>query len=166
MAPRGSDHQRQTWCPSGDPNLPESVVLGVQSHEHRQVAYLAEPIAAADALAMVPEGVPATRILRFASHCASTCLNRDGEECALITRLLAIPRRAPEDLAVPRCHLRLVCKWWDQVGVEACHRCPAVTTAHLASDDFGELAANPATTREDLDAWIAADPTATLAIGT
>ena len=155
---------KQAWCPSGDPSLPETVVLGVQSYERGELTYLAEPIAAAEALEMVPEGVAPTRILRFASHCSTGCSHRDGPDCTLIKRIMAIPAAEPGTTSVPRCHLRSHCKWWDQVGVEACQRCPAVSTMHSADDEFGELIANPATTREQLDGWITANPTAGLSV--
>jgi hypothetical protein len=155
---------KQHWCPSGDPSLPETMVLGVQSYERGEVTYLAEPIPAADAIAMVPEGIAPTRILRFASHCSSTCGHRDGPDCTLIKRIMTIPAAEKENASVPRCHLRTHCKWWDQVGMEACKRCPAVSTMHAATDQFGEMIANPATTQEELDAWIAANPTAGLSV--
>ena len=114
---------------------------------------------------MVPEGVEPKRILRFASHCTSQCPNNDRGDCTLIERMKAIPVRPLEQQAVPRCHLRPDCQWWVQAGVEACRRCPAVVTVHSAGDEFGELVADPATTRQDLDAWIAEHPAATIAFG-
>ncbi|HEV2636784.1 MAG TPA: hypothetical protein VGX23_16650 [Actinocrinis sp.] len=164
MAASHGGEPKQSWCPSGDPNLPETVVLGVQDYERGEVTYLADPIPAAEALSMVPEGVPPTRILRFASHCSSACGHRDGPDCTLIQRIMAVPPKESTPTAVPRCHLRAQCKWWDQVGMEACLRCPAVSTMHSADDEFGELIANPATTREQLDTWIAENPSAGLSV--
>lgn len=165
-ADRSQGKVKQSWCPSGDPNAPETVVLGVQSYERGEVTYLAQPIPAAEALSLVPEGIAPSRILRFASHCDAKCSNRVGDDCGLINRMLAIPVAAAEsgEAAVPRCHLRAHCKWWEQVGTQACLRCPAVSTLHSANDEFGELVANPATTKEQLDAWIAENPTAGLSV--
>ncbi|MCX5113350.1 hypothetical protein OOK13_33825 [Streptomyces sp. NBC_00378] len=143
------------WCPSGDASRPESVVLGVRSGEHDQVAYLAEPVPAADVLGSIPEGIAPNRVLRFASHCVSDCANRVGEACGLIERITTVPAE-PGPAAVPRCHLRPHCKWWNQVGVEACHRCPALTTLEPRDDELAVLVADPATTREQLENWIAA----------
>lgn len=145
------------WCPSGAPDQPESVVLGVRSGAGGQVGYLAEPLPAAEVVGAIPEGIPATRVLRFASHCVSECANRVGERCGLIDRMRALPAASAESAPVPRCHLRTHCKWWDQVGVDACRRCPAVSTAVLSGDALGVLVADPATTREQLEAWIAAE---------
>lgn len=143
------------WCPSGAMDKPESIVLGVRSQDDGSVAYLDEPVPAAEVLSLVPEGIEPRRILRFASHCESSCANRVGSECGLIQRISAVPA-PPHAATVPRCHLRTKCKWWNQVGVEACHRCPAVSTLMLADDELGNLVADPATTQEQLDAWIAA----------
>jgi hypothetical protein len=145
------------WCPSGAPDRPESVVLGVRSGPDGQVAYLATPVAAAEVVPTLPEGVPPTRVLRFASHCVSECAHRVGPDCGLADRMLAVP--APEDTRqVPRCHLRPHCKWWHQTGTSACHRCPAVATTPLADDTLSALVSDPSTTREQLAAHLAGQP--------
>uniref|UniRef100_A0AAU2VZH4 Uncharacterized protein n=1 Tax=Streptomyces sp. NBC_00008 TaxID=2903610 RepID=A0AAU2VZH4_9ACTN len=138
------------WCPSGDASRPESVVLGVRSGDDGQVVYLAEPVPAADVRGAIPEGIAPNRVLRFASHCVSDCANRVGEACGLIERITTVPA------AVPRCHLRPHCKWWNPTGVEACHRCPALTTLEPRDDELAVLVADPATTREQLESWVAA----------
>ncbi|KUH40077.1 MULTISPECIES: hypothetical protein [Streptomyces] len=142
------------WCPSGSPDRPEAVVLGVRSGPDGRVDYLAAPLPAAEVVAALPDGVPPTRVLRFASHCVSGCANRVGTACGLADRMLALP--SAEGAPVPRCHLRAHCKWWHQTGVAACHRCPAVATAPLADDTLSALVADPSTTREHLAAHLAA----------
>ncbi|WP_225447156.1 hypothetical protein [Streptacidiphilus sp. PB12-B1b] len=144
-----------SWCPSGLPDRPESVVLGVRSGEDGSVAYLAEPVPAAEVIGLVPEGVEPRRVLRFASHCEADCVQRVGSECGLVNRIVALPDPAPGS-GVPRCHLRTQCKWWRQSGVDACRRCPAVVSLVRTDDDLGNLVADPATTREQLEAWVAA----------
>jgi hypothetical protein len=129
-------------------------VLGVRSGPAGQVTYLAEPIPAAALAGTIPEGVSPTRILRFASHCTADCANRIGSECGLINRVAVLPASL-ESGAVPRCHLRPRCKWWEQKGVDACIRCPAVATTARSGDEFGALVANPETTPEQLEEWIA-----------
>ncbi|WP_240108210.1 hypothetical protein [Streptomyces sp. MUM 203J] len=144
------------WCPSGAPDRAESVVLGVRSGPEGQVSYLAEPVPAAQVVDALPEGVPPTRVLRFASHCVSDCGNRVGTSCGLVDRVTAVPPPSgAEGRPVPRCHLRAQCKWWHQSGVAACHRCPAVSTATLDDDPLAKLVADPSTTREQLETWIA-----------
>ncbi|MER7763510.1 hypothetical protein [Streptomyces sp. NPDC097619] len=144
-----------TWCPSGEAGAPESVVLGVRSGADGRVTYLADPVPAAEVLGAVPAGTEPTRVLRFASHCVSACVNRRGGDCTLVERITTLPA-AEEARAVPRCHLRAHCQWWQQTGVDACHRCPAVTTATYREDPLATLVADPATTPEQLGAWIAA----------
>ncbi|MEU5796318.1 hypothetical protein ABZ800_22775 [Streptomyces sp. NPDC047813] len=149
------DESPTSWCPSGDAHAPEAVVLGVRSGQDGRVVYLADPVPAQQVLGDVPEGITPGRIMRFASHCVTGCVNRRGDDCTLIERVLATPRVA--GTAVPRCHLRARCQWWTQSGVDACRRCPAVSTRHHADDELSELIADPTTTREQLDAWIAAE---------
>ncbi|MFC9796462.1 hypothetical protein ACIOMM_28845 [Streptomyces sp. NPDC087908] len=154
MTTVGEGGSSQTWCPSGEAHAPESVVLGVRSGQDGRVVYLADPVPAAEVLGEVPEGIEPRRVLRFASHCVSDCVNRRGDDCTLVERVLARPA-AREDGPVPRCHLRARCQWWKQTGVAACGRCPAVSTRHHAGDGLADLVADPATTQEQLDEWIA-----------
>jgi hypothetical protein len=146
--------QVQTWCPSGVASAPEAVVLGVQTPATGRLSYLAEPVAAGEVLGEIPEGIEPTRILRFATHCKTTCLNRRGADCGLVERVVAAAP-LPDPVTVPRCHLRAKCQWWHQKGLPACRRCPAVSTAFKANDSLTSLVANPATTLEELEAWIA-----------
>lgn len=150
-----STEQTVSWCPSGLADRPESVVLGVRSGADGEVAYLAEPVPASEVMDLIPEGIEPRRVLRFASHCEADCRQRVGDACGLAERVLALPGPPPGS-AVPRCHLRSQCVWWQQVGVEACHRCPAVSSLVRSDDDLGNLIADPSTTQEQLDAWIAA----------
>ncbi|HTZ43627.1 MAG TPA: hypothetical protein VMB79_07170 [Jatrophihabitans sp.] len=144
----------QTWCPSGVPNAPEAVVLGVRASLDGRVSYLAEPVPAGEVLGQIPEGIAPTRVLRFASHCSTSCRNRDGASCTLVERIvLATP--PDEEPSVPRCHLRAHCQWWQQKGVAACQRCPAVATAFPADNELMTLVADPSTTLDQLEAWIA-----------
>ena len=142
-----------TWCPSGSPDRPESVVLGVRSGPEGQVVYLDAPLPAAEVLGSIPEGISPTRVLRFASHCVSECVNRVGEDCGLIERMRVVPS-GPVASTVPQCHLRPRCTWWHQAGVDACHRCPAVVTLNSPEDGLITLVADPATTHEQLREWI------------
>ncbi|MFF4318755.1 hypothetical protein [Streptomyces sp. NPDC001568] len=143
-----------TWCPSGEARAPESVVLGVRSAADGRVVYLADPVPAPEVLSTLPDGIEPTRVLRFASHCVSACVNRRGDDCALVERVLALPAAGADTRTVPRCHLRNRCQWWQQTGVDACHRCPAVTTATFREDELATLVADPSTTPEQLAAWI------------
>ncbi|QDY75603.1 hypothetical protein [Streptomyces qinzhouensis] len=153
----GPEESSVTWCPSGRPDRPESQVLGVRSGQDGKVVYLERPLPAAEVLGAVPEGVEPTRVLRFASHCVSACVHRRGNDCTLVERVGVLPA-AGETRSVPRCHLRDRCQWWQQTGVSACYRCPAVATATFQEDALATLVADPATTLEQLDEWIAGSP--------
>jgi hypothetical protein len=143
-----------TWCPSGTPKAPEAVVLGVRSGPEGTVSYLAEPVPATEVLGEIPEGIEPARVLRFASHCTSRCPNRRGSDCQLVERIVtaAVPVTSP---VVPRCHLRPQCQWWQQKGVAACQQCPSVATLFPAADERMTIIADPNTTLEQLQAWIA-----------
>ncbi|MFF3428019.1 hypothetical protein [Streptomyces sp. NPDC002602] len=40
--------------------------------------------------------------------------------------------------------------------MDACHRCPAITTATFREDELATLVADPSTTPEQLASWIEA----------
>ena len=129
-------------------------MLGVRSGADGRVTYLAEPVPAAEVLGEIPEGIEPARILRFASHCQSSCPNRRGTDCHLVERIVAagLPVSSP---VVPRCHLRAQCQWWQQKGVAACQQCPSVSTKFSIDDERMTIVADPNTTLEQLEAWIA-----------
>jgi hypothetical protein len=146
--------QELSWCPSGTVTDPESVVLGVRSGASGELSYLAAPIPAADVISLIPDDIEPRRVLRFASHCVSSCANRAGDDCTLVDRLTKLPAES-ELASIPRCHLRPHCKWWNQVGVEACRRCPAVVTTIRADDEVRAMVADPSTTPAQFEAWLA-----------
>ncbi|MFF4550873.1 hypothetical protein ACFY1J_43050 [Streptomyces sp. NPDC001406] len=151
--PAGPDRTRTAWCPSGAAYAPESLVLGVRAGTDGQVAYLAEPVPAAEVLPLVPPDIEPRRVLRFASHCVAECVNRRGTDCTLIERVVAA-YPAADFGPVPQCHLRADCKWWAQAGVSACRRCPAIATRHHTDEKLATLVADPATTPARIDAEI------------
>ncbi|MDQ1742758.1 MAG: hypothetical protein QOE23_1097 [Pseudonocardiales bacterium] len=129
-------------------------MLGVRSADTGRLAYLAEPVPAGEVLGEIPEGIEPTRILRFASHCSTSCPHRRGADCSLVERVI-VAAPPSTTVTVPRCHLRPKCQWWHQKGVAACHQCPAVSTAFEADDALTSLVADPATTLAQLEQWIA-----------
>ncbi|MFC7310285.1 hypothetical protein ACFQVC_39500 [Streptomyces monticola] len=153
-APESGTDEPVTWCPSGAADAPESVVLGVRSGDGGEVIYLADPVPAADVLGAIPEGIEPRRVLRFASHCVANCANRRGTQCSLVDRVVAAdPGR--DTAAAPRCHLRARCQWWTQAGLAACRRCPAVSSLHHTDEELATLVAEPTTTLDQLNEWIA-----------
>jgi len=128
-------------------------VLGVRSGADGGVTYLAEPVPAAEVLGEIPEGIEPARVLRFASHCQSSCPNRRGADCHLIERIVTAARPVASPV-VPRCHLRPQCQWWHQKGVVACQQCPSISTRFPADDERMTIVADPNTTLEQLQAWI------------
>ncbi|MGW7256817.1 hypothetical protein [Streptomyces sp. NPDC054834] len=142
------------WCPSGAAHAPESVVLGVRAGVDGRVTYLADPVPAAEVLDQIPADIEPRRVLRFASHCVAECVNRRGDDCTLIERVVAASPAGGSG-PVPQCHLRADCKWWAQAGVDACRHCPAVSTRHHTDDEPAILVADPDTTLAETDARFA-----------
>jgi hypothetical protein len=145
------DHSEdRTWCPSAPADRPEAVLLGVHAGSDG-LSYLDAPVPAAEALAMVPEGVEATTFMRFAAHCTRACGHHTGTGCGLVTKV-ALAAPTVHDHRLPRCHLRGQCQWWRQTGVTACRRCPLVRTelAEAQADELTHKLADPAVRPQDL----------------
>jgi hypothetical protein len=71
------------------------------------------------------------RIFRLAGPCVqSKCANWENQACGLIGRMrqeldrLQIATKSVEKL--PRCGIRVACRWWRQRGADACRVCPHV----------------------------------------
>ncbi|HEY7137254.1 MAG TPA: hypothetical protein VIB48_19515 [Acidimicrobiia bacterium] len=79
-------------------------------------------------------GAPERRF-RFASPCVEdACRHWCAGRCLVIDQVAATvdPRDAAGPVAVPlplpRCSIRAECRWFDQLGLDACAVCPFVVT--------------------------------------
>jgi hypothetical protein len=75
-------------------------------------------------------GSPEKRF-RFAAPCVEArCEQWTGSRCGVIDRVLEVEEldRTPQRQALPRCAIRGSCRWYAQVGAEACTVCPLVIT--------------------------------------
>ena len=65
---------------------------------------------------------------RYGARCEeSRCAHHDGNRCALGARIAAMLEPVTDSL--PSCQIRGSCRWYAEVGGEACRRCPQVVTA-------------------------------------
>jgi len=84
-------------CPSAQPEMAGSVVLGVVGGtvDEPRVAYLAEPPPVTDELLALSGPVKPTEIFRFAAPCTgNACQHFDGSNCRLATRIPRVVQRA------------------------------------------------------------------------
>jgi hypothetical protein len=131
-------------CPSAQPDMEGSVVLGVVSGtvEEPRVAYLAEPQVVTDELLALSGPVKPTEIFRFAAPCAeSACQHFDGANCRLVKRTVDLLSAVVTTL--PSCRLRPNCRWWQQEGRAACLRCPQIVTEDYRPSEKLSQAADP-----------------------
>ena len=130
------------FCPSAQPDMEDSRVLGVVegSGDQSRVAYLNDNVAVTPEILALAGSVPATQVLRFAAHCEENkCRHFDGHKCQLATRIVQILPAVVD--ALPACQIRATCRWYQQEGRAACMRCPQVITQTLnPSEDFARAA--------------------------
>jgi hypothetical protein len=116
-------------CPSAQPDMQDSVVLGVfeDTANGKRVAWLEKPQPVTPELLSLTRDVDPRNIFRFAARCEERkCVHFDGEDCRLATRIVQILPRAVDVL--PPCSIRPECRWYQQEGKPACLRCPEVVT--------------------------------------
>jgi hypothetical protein len=134
--------QRTLLCPSAQPEMKASRVLGVVAGaaEAPQVSYLNEPLPVTDDLLRLAAPVKPTEVFRFAAHCEEkVCRHFDGTHCRLATRIVEILPAVTEGL--PACLIRPTCRWYHQEGRPACLRCPQIVTlTYEASDEYRRAA--------------------------
>lgn len=132
------DHgEGQKSCPSAQPDMPGAQVLGVVQRDDAGapgLSYAAGHVPVTPEVLAATGPVPPTLVYRFAAPCAaSKCGHFDGERCRLATRIAE--GLAPRVDHLPACAIRRSCRWFDQEGARACHRCPQVVTQLVDADD-------------------------------
>nr|WP_294851663.1 hypothetical protein [uncultured Sphingomonas sp.] len=129
-------------CPSAPASNPENKVFGVVlgDVETPRVGYLAKGIDLPDREKLVDRGIDPGHAFRFTGKCANTgCGQFKNGGCRLgkdIVKMLE-----PVVDVAPACTIRSTCRWFAENGVEACLRCPQVTTRVMPkSADLYEVA--------------------------
>lgn len=118
-------------CPSAQPEMEDSVVLGVLENapEGQRLAWIEKPQPITPQLLSLTGEVDPRNIFRFAARCEeSRCVHFDGKDCQLASRIVQILPVVVD--ALPACRIRPECRWYQQEGKDACLRCPEVVT-HL-----------------------------------
>jgi hypothetical protein len=141
---KGSNSDSQPLCPSAQPEMEDSVVIGVVggTAEDPRLAYLKEPRPVTDDLLALSGPVKPTEVFRFAAPCAGgACQHFDGSDCRLAKRTVSMLPAAVNTL--PPCRLRPRCRWWRQEGAAACMRCPVIVTEHYRPTEQQRRVADP-----------------------
>lgn len=139
-------HPPRTLCPSAQPNWPDATAFAVVegSVAEPQAAYMNQAQPVTDELLALAGPVDPTEVFRFAAPCAKKgCQHFDdhGDSCRLVSKTVQM---APIVVhALPRCAIRRECRWWQQEGVAACHRCPQVVTLDYAPSHTDRVVADP-----------------------
>lgn len=116
-------------CPSAQPEMEDSLVLGVLENtpEGQRLAWIEKPQSVTPELLSLTRETDPRLVFRFAARCEENrCAHFDGKDCQLATRIVQILPRAVDIL--PPCNIRPECRWYQQEGKAACLRCPEVVT--------------------------------------
>jgi hypothetical protein len=117
---------------------PDARVFGVLTgspEQGFQVGYSTETVPATTELLAAAAPAKPSEVFRAASPCMGHgCKHFDGANCQLAQRIVAMLN--PVVGALPRCKIRLDCRWFRQEGREACFRCPQVATEERNPSDL------------------------------
>ena len=138
-----------TLCPSAQPEWEHSAAFGVigGTADEPRTAYFDALQPVRDELLALAVPVTPTEVFRFAAPCMCTgCVHFEDAKCRLATKLVKLLPVVTEKL--PRCVIRVHCRWWQQEGRAACMRCPQVVTANYNPSDKMRQVADPT------DSWL------------
>lgn len=125
-----SEPQKRALCPSSV-CVPGAVLLGIVMPDGR-VAFAHDRIQIDEEFVTAArEAGDPERRFRFSGRCVqSGCGMWTGSRCGVIDEVLeVVPERDRDPVgALPECAIRTDCRWFSQVGVEACRVCPQVIT--------------------------------------
>jgi hypothetical protein len=116
-------------CPSAQPEWEGAVAFGVVdgTASEPRVKYINEAQPVTDELLALTAPVTAPEVFRFAASCLNGgCVHFQSNSCSLVSRVVNLLPKVVDSL--PHCAIRAACRWWQQEGPAACHRCPQVVT--------------------------------------
>lgn len=117
-------------CPSAACE-PGAILLGLVDAGDR-VGYLSPPLRIDEEfVSRARRGRSPEKRFRFAAPCVEAgCRQWSDGRCGVIDEVLASAEAVAlaEPGALPRCAIRSSCRWYAQVGREACEVCPLIIT--------------------------------------
>src|SRR4029453_11731123 len=93
--------RKPLMCPSAQPDMQDSLVLGVleDTPNGKRLAWIEEPQPVTPQLLSLTGEVDPRNIFRFAARCEeNACVHFDGKDCQLATRIVQILPRAVDVL--------------------------------------------------------------------
>jgi hypothetical protein len=124
--------ENNTLCPSSRAET-GAILLGVITPEE-QVAMLSEQVEINQEFidAFSKEKTPESQF-RFANRCVkSGCQQWASGRCGVIDAVMKVnPNLQADSINLPICSIRSQCRWYRQVGANACAVCPFIITDSL-----------------------------------
>jgi hypothetical protein len=123
-------------CPSAQPDMEGAKVFGVidGSVDEPRVAYLKENAVVDSTVFETLGDLHPTHVFRFSAKCEEhRCAHFNGLRCTLAQRI--VEKLDPVVDVLPPCLVRRTCRWFAEMGSEACLRCPQVVTTIPKGDD-------------------------------
>lgn len=122
-------NETNTLCPSAKAEA-GAILLGVITPQE-QVALLAEQVVInQEFIDVVSQEKSPESQFRFANRCVKTgCQQWASGRCGVIDAVMKVnPNLQLQDTHFPLCSIRSQCRWYQQVGANACVVCPFIIT--------------------------------------
>ncbi|MGA2452323.1 MAG: hypothetical protein ABSG93_02295 [Solirubrobacteraceae bacterium] len=132
----------QRSCPSGR-SIHGASLIGIVGPDAR-LGYLNEAIPLDDLFLEKVRGRAPMQRFRFSEPCVEAgCAQWTGSRCGLIDEVLDSAKHVPEAgvARLPRCPIRRSCRWFHQVGRDACLVCPFIVRGGDEHEDEWALVA-------------------------
>lgn len=117
-----------TVCPSATAE-PGAMVLGVVGSD-QTVQFLAEPLpVTSEFIEQAKQHESPEKQYRFANRCVrSGCSQWAQGRCGVIDTIMQFNAHLPDSIPLSACSIRSQCRWFNQVGRQACLVCPFIIT--------------------------------------
>lgn len=128
-AGRGSSPAAPLACPSANPDWDDVRLLGVVlgTPDEPETWFTGVRAVEPEMLEAAKPARPA-EVFRFTARCREgACAQFQGGTCRVGAAVAAHLEPLAEH-ALPKCGIRLECRWWAEQGAAACRRCPSVIT--------------------------------------
>lgn len=113
-----------------------TILLGIVQTDGR-VAFASDRILVdGDFVRVARQGRSPEKRFRFSGPCVErACKQWKGGQCSVVHTVIEAVGRRPEPAVLPACSIRSQCRWYLQLGGEACAVCPEVVTDIMVPEE-------------------------------
>ena len=106
-----------------------AILIGIVRRDGRVAFSANEIVVNSEFVQIARTGRTPEKRFRFAGRCIENgCAQWTGSRCGVIDSLSPLIEKPLDETELPRCSIRSQCRWFHQIGADACAICPDVIT--------------------------------------